>query len=364
LLKRNHILRPLMATTAVALVALLALPLAVLATTTDAIAQTGGMTATLPILGSSLIVEVKLDANGNLTTVNLDPIGAYSASKVSSHAVTFASADGTTQVKIKAHGDKLSIKATAGSLDALVGPGTWSADVFGTGTKSNVAYTVGKAADGSPTLALGAIDPVSGITVDPGTPVTKTGEHGASASVKVAFNRDGYTKKLTIKVSVKAEGDHPASLSLTLSGKDRQKLSGTLESLVGPHTWSGKLCDGSAVTIGYTVNADGTVAYGSATGGTATVKTGEHGFTARFDGTEVKVKISLKQAEDGTYSLQTSAKRDGCDHQSVPNPTVNTPVNPGADQPSDHHGDGSGDHHGDGSGDHKGGGSGDKGKHH
>ena len=121
----------------------------------------------------------------------------------------------------------------------------------------------------------------------------------------MAFSRDGYTKKLTIKVSVKAEGDHPASLQLALSGKDRQKMSGTLAELAGSHTWSGKLCDGTAVTIGYTVNPDGTVAYGSATGGTATVKTGEHGFTARFDGTKVKVMISLKQAKDGSYSLQT-----------------------------------------------------------
>ena len=179
--KRNHVLRPLMATMAVALMALLALPLAVLATTTDAIAQTGGMTATLPLLGSSLTVDVTLDANGNLTTVNLDPIvlppapgDPLSATKVSAHAVTFANAAGTTQVKIKAHGDKLSIKASAGSLDALLGPGTWSADVFGTGAKSTVAYTIGKATDGSPTLALGAIGAASGITVDAGTPVTRT----------------------------------------------------------------------------------------------------------------------------------------------------------------------------------------------
>ncbi len=40
LLKRSLVKRPLMATTAVALMAMLALPMAVLATTTDAIAQT------------------------------------------------------------------------------------------------------------------------------------------------------------------------------------------------------------------------------------------------------------------------------------------------------------------------------------
>jgi hypothetical protein len=343
LLKRNLVQRPLMATMAVALVALLALPVAVLANTTDAIAQTGGMTATLPLLGSSLTVEVTLDGTGNLKTVNLTPVGTYSASTVGSHAVTFDSADGTTKVKIKAKGDKLSIKASAGSLDALVGPGTWSADVFGTGAKSTVAYTVGKAADGSPTLALGAISAAAGITVEAGTPTTRTDDDGdTSASVKIAFNHDGYTKKLSIKVSVEATGVHHASLELKLSGKDRQKLSGTLASLVGPHSWSGKLCTGTAVTIAYTVNADGTVTYGSATGGTATVKTGEHGFTARFDGTKVKVSVSLKQDESGMYSLKTDAKRGGCGHETAPLPKVNTPVKPGADQPSDHQGKDSG----------------------
>jgi hypothetical protein len=332
-----------MATIAVSLVALLALPMAVLATTSDAIAQTGGMTATLPLLGSSLTVQVTLDGTGNVSQVNLDPVGTYSASRLSAHAVTFDSAGGTTQVKIKARGDKLSIKASAGSLDALVGPGTWSADVFGTGAKSTVAYTVGKAADGSPTLALGAISAAAGITVEAGTPTTRTDDDGdTSASVKIAFNHNGYTKKLSIKVSVEATGVHHASLELKLSGKDRQKLSGTLASLVGPHSWSGKLCTGTAVTIAYTVNADGTVTYGSATGGTATVKTGEHGFTARFDGTKVKVSVSLKQDESGMYSLKTDAKRGGCGHETAPLPKVNTPVKPGADQPSDHQGKDSG----------------------
>ena len=346
---RNRARRPLLATIAISLVALLALPMAVLATTTDAIAQTGGMTATLPLLGSSLTVEVTLDESGNLSAVNLDPVGTFSASKLTTHAVSFDNADGTAKVKIKAKGDKLAIHASAGSLDALIGPGTWSADVFGTGAKSSVAYRIGKAADGSPTVTVDSVNAAAGITAVEGTP--KSGshddehddEHGASASATVAFSRDGYTKRLTIRVSVESKGEKHASLKLSLSGKDRQRLSGTLEQLVGAHTWSGKLCGGTAVTIGYTVLADGTVVYGSATGGTVTVKTREHGFTARFDGTEVKVTVGLKQLEDGLYSLKTSAKRGGCLHQQVPLPTVNSPVQPGADQPADHKGDDKGD---------------------
>jgi hypothetical protein len=335
-----------MATIAVSLVALLALPLVALANTSDAIAQTGGMTTTLPLLGSSLTVEVTLDGTGNVSQVNLDPIGTFSASKVGAHAVTFNTADGTTKVKIKAKGDRLSVRASATSLDALVGPGTWSSDVFGTGEKSSVAYAVSKAADGSPVLELGAVSPAAGITVDAGTPTTRSDDHGTSASVKVAFGLNGYTKTLTVRVSASDKGDHRASLEVKLSGKDRQKLSGALADLVGAHTWSGTLCDATAVTIGYNVLADGTVAYGSATGGTTTVKSGEHGFAARFDGTRVRVMVSLKQAEDGTYSLRTSTKRAGCLHQAVPLPTVNTPVMPGASQQGDHKGNHLGNAHG------------------
>ncbi len=347
-----------MATVAISLVALLALPVAVLATTTNAIAQTGGMTATLPMLGSSLTVAVTLDGTGNLSQVTLDPVGTYSATKLSAHAVTFDSADGTTQVKIKAGGARLAIKASAGSLDALVGPGSWSADVFGTGAKSTVAYTVGKAADGSPTLTLGAVNAASGITVVAGTPKTGSDRKAAGASVKVAFNLNGYTKTLSITVSVAARGARHASLQLTLSGKDRQKMSGALADLVGSHTWSGKACDGTAVGITYDVLANGTLAYGSATGGTATVKSADHGFSARFDSLKLKVQVSLTQAKDGTYALRTSASRGGCPHQGVPLPKVNAPVKPGADQPSDHKGNGSGASNG-----HKGGGSHHGGKH-
>ena len=369
LLKQNRALRPLLVTAALALMAVLALPVAALANTSDAIAQTGGMTATLPLLGSSLTVQVTLDGSGNLSTVNVDPVGTYSASKVGAHAVTFDSADGTSQVKIRAKGDKLSVKAQAGTLDALVGPGTWSADVFGTGAMSTVAYASGKASDGSPTVTIGTVDAAAGITTSTGTPTATSDKHGAdklwadkhgaSASARVVFSRDGYTKTLTIRVSVKAHGKHPASLELSLSGKDRQVQSGALADLVGSHTWSGKACDGTALSISYDVLAAGTVAYGSATGGTVTVKSRDHGFVARFDATRVKVMVGLRQAKDGTYFLAAAASRGGCLHQQIPNPTVNTPVKAGAGQPADHKGEGSS--HGGG---HGGGGFGSRGGRH
>ncbi len=319
---------------ALAMAAILAVPIVALASTTDAIAQTGGMTATLPLLGSSLTVQVKLDASGNLSQVNLDPVGGYAALQLNAHAVTFDSTAGGTQVKIKAHGSSLSIGAKAGTLDALVGPGTWSADVFGTGSPSSLTYSVGNNA-GVPTVVINSVTPAAGVTATPGTPVAKTEDHGSLAAASVSFSKDGWTKKLTISVKVSDDPEHPrASLKITLTGKDRQVLTGTLAELGGTHTWDGKTCDGTALGLTYTVNPDGTVSYVSATGATATTHALDKGFIARFGGTRAFVNVALHQNEQqtGTYTLKVKFQKFGCGKQSAPNQIVNTTVKPGADQ--------------------------------
>jgi hypothetical protein len=336
---RRSITKPFAATLGIALVALLALPAAVFANTSGPIAQTGGMTATLPMFGSQLTVAVQLDVVGNVSAVDLDPVGTYTATKVGPHAVSFETADGTSQVKIKAKGDKLSIKAKVATLASLAGSGTWSADVFGTSEPTTVGYTIGIAPDGTPTLAIDSVVAPASIVVEQGTPTTKSSDHGSSASARISFASNGFTKKLSIKVSVKAEGG-AASLSITLSGKDKQKLSGTLAELVGSHAWSGHLCDGTAVGIAYDVLADGTAVFGSATGAPATAKAGEHGFSVKFDGTKTKVKVSLSEKEDGTWSLKVSAKTDKCRKTPAVDPTVNAPIAPDAQKGGGHGGDG------------------------
>lgn len=337
------------------LVALLALPAVVLGNTSGPIAQTGGMTATLPLFGSPLKVAVTLDVVGNISAVDIDPIGDFSATRVGPHAVSFETTDGAVQVKIKAKGDKMSIRASASSLADLVGSGTWSADVFGTGDLSEVAYTVGAALDGTPTLAIDSVAAApSGVVVDAMPVENKTDEKGSSASARIDFSFEGFVKHLKIKVSVRHEGDRVARLSFELSGKDRQKLSGTLEELVGAHSWTGFLCDGTPATVNFMVNLDGTVSFVDATPAATRTDTA-HGFKARFDGTRTKVKVKLAQNEDGTWTLKGDAKTDRCKDTPAASPIVNTPVLT-ADEDSDHHGDS--DHHegGDrsdgGSGDH------------
>ena len=322
----------------IALIALLALPLAVFANTSGAIAQTGGMSLTLPMAGSGLSVVVQLDVVGNVSQVAIDPVGTYTATRLGPHAVTFDNADGTSQVKINAKGDKLAVKASAPTLATFIGSGTWSADLFGTGTVTTVGYTIGGAGT-VPTIAIGSVAAPADVVVVQGTPKTKTGSEGSTASVQIVFTRDGFTKKLDIKISVKASGTRAASLRITLSGKDRQKLSGALADLIGTHSWAGHLCDGTAVAFTYDVVDPGTLVFGAATGATATTKTDEDGLTVAFNGTKTKVSISLHKNEDGTWTLKASTRTDKCKDTPAADPTVNTPVSPDATKAGNGHGD-------------------------
>jgi hypothetical protein len=321
--------------TGFALIALLALPATAFANTSGPIAQTGGMSATIPLLGASLTVDVVLDTVGNITSVGLNPVGDFSATKVGPHAVAFDNAAGTTQVRIQARGDKLSLKATSGSLADLVGKGSWTADVFGTGAKTTVSYTIGDDGTGAPTLVVDPVVPADGSVVTQGTTETKSGHGGASARVRIDFALNGFVKHLSIGVSTSTEdGKTQARLSITLSGKDKQLLSGTLASLLGAHTWAGHLCDGTAVGIAFTVADDGTgkgvVSFDPATfatGAPATAKATKDGFVAWFEGTRTMVKVRLSQAEDGSWNLKVGAKTDRCKDSTYADPTVNTPIN-------------------------------------
>ncbi len=347
----------------IALAALLVLPGAAFAGSSGTIAQTGGMTATLPILGTSLAVGVTLDASGNLSQVNLDPVGAYTATTLGTHAVTFATADGVTKVKIRASGSRLSIKAGTASLDNLLGSGTWSADVFGTKAKSMVGYTIGKASDGSPTVTIDSVSVAAGITATTLPGKTASDKEGASASAGVDFAMNGFVKHLRIAVGVRAERDHKASLSITLSGLDRQQLTGTLASLAGDHTWSGALCNGTAVTATVAVAADGTVTFRNATGAPATSSPfggvgllkeadaawREHGgfggvlpgdkpvgpggmfvsgVKVSFTGTDTMVVAAVLKLADGSYVLAISGIGGHCGFMNGKPPIVNTPVSP------------------------------------
>lgn len=299
------------------LLGLVAFPAAAFAQTNGPIAQTGGMTAVLPLFGSpGLTVAVTLDAVGNISNVALTPTGVVTQTSADPTIVKFANTDGTTKVVVRAKGDKMSISAKSGSLTDFIGTGTWSANVFGTGVES-VDYTIGVDGAGKPTLAIGTPSVVAGVTAVVIAPTTDSEDGDASASGGVTFSADGFVKRLKITIEVDEVGG-PAHLKITLTGKDRQTLSDSLVALVavGNRTWSAYLCDGTTqVTVTYKVNPDGTVSFVSATPDVpaATVKTSDKGFRVRFDGTKVGVKVSLRPNEDGTtYTLSVKGSSGKC----------------------------------------------------
>jgi hypothetical protein len=299
------------------MVAMLALPASVAATTNAPIAQTGGMTATLPILGGGVDVTVALDPSGNITGVTVsDP--SLAQTKATANVVKFATTDGKTKVTVKAKGSRLSLSAKVTTLAELVGSGNWGADVFGTSIKSMVDYTIGDDGSGNPTVTLGTPAPLpSGATWTPATPKSSTEDGGSRATAGGTFSYQGFVKRLSVTVSVeKGDSEDPGSarLSITLSGKDRQSLSGTLAALAaaGGRSWSAHLCDGTAVSVMYHVNADGTIGYDGVTGPAATATPKDHGLTVRFDGTRVGLTVALKDNGDGTYTLVARGFSGSC----------------------------------------------------
>ena len=311
--------RRLVAVLAIAMAALIALPGMAFAATNPQIAATGGMTATLPILGGGVSVTVALDQTGNISGVTVgNP--ALAQTKASTGFVKFATSDGKTNVTVKAMGSKVSISAKATTLADLVGTGTWSANVFGNGV-SSAQYTVGDDGSGNPTVSVADPSPLApGVTWKAGFAGWHNGKQGgASAVAGGTFSYQGFTK--TLKIAVKVEKPHgsdpgSASLKITLSGRDVQSLTGTLADLAaaGTRSWSGYLCDGTTkVTVTYHVNADGTIGFEGATGGTAIQKATDHGgLRVRFQGTKVGFAARLKDNHDGTFTLKASGFSGSC----------------------------------------------------
>lgn len=296
----------------------LALPASVLANTNEPIAQTGGMEATLPLLGTSLTVGVSLDDVGKITGVTMNPADpskvTLTQTKATDSAVKFANADGTTKVSVKAKGAKLSITARSTKLADLLGDGTWAADVFGTGAKSTVDYTIGQT-DGKPTVTIQDADISAAADITATTGDSKQWSHKRGsrswASNSVVFSHDGFVKVLRVTVGVGKDGK--AALSITLKGRDRQRVEGTLEALAGQRTWSAHLCNGGPVTVTYAITTAGAVEFVGATGGETTEKTFKHGLAVRFDGTRVGVAIRLHQTKNSdTWRLTVKGSSGHC----------------------------------------------------
>lgn len=180
---------------------------------------------TIPVLGSDLVVTVTLDDEGTLADVALDPAADFeamtNANSEADHKMTFSAEDGSVVVKVAAKHGAISTKVKVDSVDALVGPGTWTGDVFGTGDIATVNYTISVDAAGMPLVtidesvnfALAGAE----MEVKQGEVESKDGEAESTAKVEFEYDGDKRKLKITAKMETK-DGESRVGLKITISG--------------------------------------------------------------------------------------------------------------------------------------------------
>jgi hypothetical protein len=184
----------------------------------------------LPVLGSGLTVSLTRDDTGAITEVALDPSGATIV-KEGDHKVVFLLADGDTQVVVKSYsrdkGDDG--EATAGGVKTTVtadatadvtGPGSWSADVFGTGVVT-IPYNV--AFDGNtPSITIGAIGLPAGVTAEIGDPKVKTSDEKSKFRISVTLISGENRAKVSFLASTRLDddGELQVKLAVTLDARN------------------------------------------------------------------------------------------------------------------------------------------------
>ena len=307
-----------------------ALPTIAAANTTEAVAETGGMTLTVPAMPGvpGITIGVTLDEFGNITKVSVDGSDIIlNSSPV--HKVTFElGTDGSTTVQVKAKGEKLSTKVKTSNLGSLVGDHTWEGDIFGTDFPATVNYSIAQVAGATPYLEITDVKVVSDVAKTINGPFTKMDgdddddhEQEYESKATVTFTQDGYTKTLKIEVETKYDDDDDddhgyngvyGKLKVELKGKDRQVLAGA--DVYGDKLWTGLLCDGTTATVNYTVAADGTMTVTTvdvADGASYSIDTEDDGFKVEFTDTEdndgAKLKVELED-EHGTLELKVKSK--------------------------------------------------------
>jgi hypothetical protein len=179
--------------------------------------------STLPVLGSGLNVTITRDDHGKIESVALDPDTGATIVKEKDHKVVFLLADGETQVVVKSRGHSVETKVRSNATENVTGPGTWSADVFGTGTVT-IPYTV--SFDGiTPTITIGDITTPEGVTAEIGEPKSRVSDDGDKASfrIKVRLGTEDDSAKVSFvaKTYVDDDGELKVSLSVTASERHR-----------------------------------------------------------------------------------------------------------------------------------------------
>lgn len=281
------------------------------ASTTEAIAETGGMTLDLGGVASPLDISVTLDAIGNITEVG---VAGATVEGGGEHVVRFSHNDDATRVAVQAKNAKLAADVKTSDLDELLGTHVWAAHLFGSATATQVTFEVVPGGSGALELVVGddAVNTDTDVDYEVGEVKNEAEDDEASSAVTVTFVKDGYTMTLKIQVSMDSDDydddeGFSAKLKIVLRGKDVQSLRRqTLTEIRGEHVWNGHLCDGSPVSVTYTIDdVTGAVTVAE---GDYELKTMPHGFVAEFNDGEAKVTVDLKEKDDGTWDLKVRSK--------------------------------------------------------
>ena len=309
----------------------------------------------LPLFGAPFTIDITTGPGGAFTDVSVDFANPTVATKLKPRKVVFKAANpvvggDSAKVEVKSKKGGQSVSARAGTLAEVSGPGSWSGDLFGTGTATIVNFIIGPnlvAADGSPditgvtssdtTAAIGAVKYSSDDDDD-------EIEQSAKVSIKFVDTASDQSRTLTIKVKVEEEDDGETEAKLSISLSRLKGVAVLAAEAAGPHTWNGLLCDGSAASIAYTVAEDGSVSAVTPTPATAEVRTDDNKIDVRFaSGERVRIKV---KSDDGMIRIDVK-ERIRCDSADpTTNATTTTTIDDDDDDDDDHDGDnrGRGDH--------------------
>ncbi len=326
-----HIHRRIFAVLA-GLVLVAALPGAASANTTEAIADTGGMT--LVIMGVPVKVIVTLDDFGKISTVDITSDitsdgsdGTFDLTKEKPGKMRFvhnSGGDGSTVIDVRAKGSKLTTSLKTTNHAEVLGDHVWTGDIFGTDDITTVTFTVTEAAANGFTYAeittVVVNSPFENTFDPPHTEIDGDNGEERKSKVQIEFASDGYRR--TLKIEVKSElddddGGVKFKLKVELKGKDQRELFGG--DALGTHTWDGLLCDGTTASVEYTVSDTGItvgpVVVDVAGGATFDIKESGNGF-------KVKVKFTDTEGNHRAYFKAHLHDKDGALHLKVKSKTT------------------------------------------
>jgi hypothetical protein len=177
------------------------------------------------ILGVGLDITIARGEGGSIESVALDPSSGATVVKERDHKVVFLLADGNTTVKIKSRDGSIRTKVSADATADVTGPGSWSADVFGTGLVT-VQYDI-SFVDNAPTITVGGVAAPADVIAEIGDPKIDT-DDGEEFSYKIKIRLTSGEERATLTLAARTEvdeddGEVEVRVTSSLSDRDWHK---------------------------------------------------------------------------------------------------------------------------------------------